>query len=124
MFSLAFGSYLFGTAASKCIKGSLFSISQSISAKTNRKLILDRLDEFIAFDSFVKQLSSIIQTLIETTTELIIALILNFSAYFSFISLITKFSDIFQHIFTILFMWSLITITISGAMLMIQIQLV
>lgn len=55
----AFGYYYFGIAASKCIKGSLFSIAQSIDAKINKKHIFDQLAEFIELHSSVEQLSSI-----------------------------------------------------------------
>lgn len=56
--SIALGvvSYLYVIASSKCIKGSLFSISRCASVNANRQ-ISNQFIEFIAFHSRVKQLS-------------------------------------------------------------------
>lgn len=54
--SLAIGCYLLGIAMSKSINGSLLSISQSIEAKNDEKIILDQLAEFIELHSTAKQL--------------------------------------------------------------------
>lgn len=56
--SLAFGCYFYAIAMTKCIKGSLFSISQSIDSETsNRTCIFEQIFEFIEFQSRVKKLS-------------------------------------------------------------------
>lgn len=54
--SFAFGCYFLGIAMSKSIRGSLFSIDQSIGVKIDQKLILDQLAEFLEFHSTAKQL--------------------------------------------------------------------
>ena len=57
MMTLAIGAYLFGMAASKCIKGSLFNISRNIKARRSRKHVMKQVIEFVEFHSTVKQLS-------------------------------------------------------------------
>lgn len=54
--ALAIGSYLYFTAASKCIKESLLSIGCCATANANQH-ILAQIVEFIQFHSRVKQLS-------------------------------------------------------------------
>lgn len=55
--ALAVGSFLYGIAMTKCIKGSLFAINRGARAKKGRHL--EQIIEFIRFHSTAKQLSRI-----------------------------------------------------------------
>lgn len=113
--SFAFGFYFNAIAMSKIIKGNLFSISKIIDANLiNEQLTLKQFAEFIELHSFVKQLSWI---------HAIEPVLNSYQIFLSFrFSLISDFTDIFQGVLTILFMWSLITV--CGALLMVQVQTV
>lgn len=62
--AFAFGFYLYTTAMTKCIRGSLFLINRSAQSKNNRKNIDEQLVELIWFHSRVKQLSILLNMLI------------------------------------------------------------
>lgn len=111
IFVLAIGCFLYGIAMTKCIKGSLFAVSQNAHAKPDR--ILKQLAEFTEFHSRVKQLSIIFINK---------KLSLQMSIHLLLIRLVRDFSDIYQGIITVLFLWSLVSM--CGALLMIQIKLV
>lgn len=55
--NLSIGSYLYGIAYSKAIKGSLFTINQSIQAQADPSILLEQLTEFLELHSNAKQLS-------------------------------------------------------------------
>lgn len=114
--SFAFGCYLLGIAMTKLIKRSLFAIDQSICAKIDQQRILDQLAEFVELHSTIKQLCTISVGNSHTID------IQHFNSHLIYFSLISDFSDIFEGFITILFIWSLVSI--CGAMLMIQMQLV
>lgn len=122
---LGFGSYLYCIVTSKCIKGSLLSIGR---CNNNQKAIFNQFIEFIKFHSHVKQLSKIPHQRISFRDEYIKEILLkmlqnlkkpNSSFFYRWIS---KYLDIIEPFLTLLFLWSLITI--CGAFLMIQTQLV
>lgn len=125
------GAYLYMIASSKCIKVSLFSIGRRATTiydddQTHRTL--DHFVEFIQFHSFVKQLSTnpfllFLNALKRTHDNIEHLFEPTFVEWFIHcVRFIGDFVDIYQHFFTILFVWSLSSM--CGALLMIQIQLV
>lgn len=54
---MAIGSYLYAIAMTKCVKGSLFSISRHAHRKKDQARVFKQIVEFIQFDSRTKQLS-------------------------------------------------------------------
>lgn len=116
--ALAAGAYSYGIALSKCIKGSLFCINRSTLAKIDQSILLEQFAEFIDLHSSTEQLSENVVYFNENS-----AVIWLFEpTHVLFSRLISSFSGFIQHFITVVFAWSLVTI--CGAMLMIQIQLV
>lgn len=116
--AFAFGFYLYTTAMTKCIQGSLFHINRSAQSKNNRKNIHEQLAEFIRFHSRVKQLS-FTENFDKFYLENYLHWIWNVDQSNSYVS---NFSDFFQHFLTLLFGWSLVTI--CGVLLKIQVDIV
>lgn len=113
LIALGIGSYLLIIATIKCIKGGLCHIAQNSNAKTNYTGLLEQFNEVIEFHSCAKQLSKTIFCSRDTNNHFIL---------FSIIRFIGDFSDLFQYLITMLFIFSLVTI--SGALLLIQHQIV
>lgn len=110
---LGAAAFLYAIAASKCIKANLFSIAQCTRNKTNQN-ILDRFIEFIQFHSCVTQLSLKSQSTFYHVG-------FNWPVQ-CFCRSIGNFSDIYQRVFAIVFMWSMVTI--CSALLVLQLLLV
>lgn len=109
--ALGVGAYLYVVASCKCIKGSLFAIGRS----GNRNNFFDQFNEFIQFHTRVKQLSRKWCAISNLQT----ALTKGVSIFHRWISM---YAGIIQAFISILFVWSLVTI--SGELLMLQIQIV
>lgn len=58
--TLGIGSYIYGIAMSKCIKGSIFSISRHSHCKKNPSRVFKRIVEFVHYHSRKKMLSKIL----------------------------------------------------------------
>lgn len=116
---LAIGSFLYGMALSKDIKMSLFYINRNARAEGDQSILLEQIVEFLQLHSSSKQLSKIRMNNKST-------IFLFLKIYLVCLSTIHRsigtFSDLFQHFITMQFVWNLVTI--SGALLMIQIQMV
>lgn len=123
--SFAFGCYFFVIAMSKSIKASLFAIDRSIGDKIDEKLMLDQLVEFIDLRATGKQLRKLrfkFLTIPHKNSNLTFLLRISLIFPSSPISLVAGSSDILEGLITVLCLWSLVTI--CGALLMIQMQLV
>lgn len=119
--TMAISSYLYGIAMSKCSIKSLFAINRHARSKPNDSEIIENIIEFVQFHSRANQLSMHYAVSLNVTNAN-----LDFLFFWWFqshiIRLVSHFSDIFQYFLMIGFMFCLITI--CGAMLMIQMQLV
>lgn len=120
MLSLGLGTYFFIIAVIKDINGLLQNIDNCAKLKRkNQTHVLKKLFEFIQFHSDVKQLNN------NSHFKLFVQF-LNFNILFQFpfnvFSAMKHFSEVYQLVFACLFAWSLVTI--CGAMLMIQTELV
>lgn len=110
---LAVGAFLYAVEMIKCVKDALLEFSQSKS-DTNHKRILKLLADFIEFHTREKELSNFFVGQYKENKT--------FQFQMVDFRLFSDFSDIYQNILAILFIWSMITM--CGAMLMIQIGIV
>lgn len=115
MANFGIGSFLSAIALTKDLKYTLCRINESAKKKRNPTLAIENFSDFIELESTAKRLS-------QENHSLILVLVILFKIKFICFRLIDTFSELYEPMIVVLFLWSLISI--SSALFLFQMEMV